>query len=78
VSNPALLLLQDVLEEPKLIDWEWLKENFWEDIVPALQGHIFLSVISVAVALAIALPVGVLSARYRKVYPPVTIDTCVL
>jgi osmoprotectant transport system permease protein len=78
VSNPAVLLLQDVLEEPKLIDWEWLKENFWEDIVPALQGHIFLSVISVAVALAIALPIGVLSARYRRVYPPVTFVTGVL
>jgi osmoprotectant transport system permease protein len=78
VSDPALLLLQDVLDEPKFIDWEWLKENFWEDIVPALQGHIFLCSISVAVALIIALPVGVLSARYRKVYPPVTFVTGVL
>jgi osmoprotectant transport system permease protein len=78
VSDPALLLLQDVLEEPKLIDWEWLKENFWEDIVPALQGHIFFSFISIAIALVIALPVGVLSARYRKAYPPVTAVTGVL
>ena len=75
MSNPALLLLQDVLDEPKLIDWEWIKENFWEDIVPALQGHIFLSFVSIAIALAIALPVGVLSARYRKAYPPVTAVT---
>ena len=73
--NPALLFLQDVLDEPKLIDWEWIKENFWEDIVPALQGHIFLSFVSIAIALAIALPVGVLSARYRKAYPPVTAVT---
>jgi osmoprotectant transport system permease protein len=75
VINPALLFLQDVLDEPKLIDWEWIKENFWEDIVPALQGHIFLSFVSIAIALAIALPVGVLSARYRKAYPPVTAVT---
>jgi osmoprotectant transport system permease protein len=75
VIDPALLFLQDVLDEPKLIDWEWIKENFWEDIVPALQGHIFLSFVSIAIALAIALPVGVLSARYRKAYPPVTVVT---
>src|SRR5215203_2704592 len=78
VSNPGLLLLQDVLEEPELIDWEWLRENFWEDIVPAFQGHIFLSLVSVAIALVIALPVGVISARYRKVYPPVTFVTGIL
>jgi osmoprotectant transport system permease protein len=78
VSNQALLLLQDVLDEPKLIDWEWIKENFWEDIVPALQGHIFLSFVSIAIALVIALPVGVLSARYRKAYPPVTAVTGLL
>ena len=69
------LLLQDLIEEPKLIDWEWISENFWEDIVPAFQGHIFLSFVSVAIALAIALPIGVLSARYRKLYPPVTFFT---
>ena len=69
------LLLQDLIEEPKLIDWEWISENFWEDIVPAIQGHIFLSFVSVAIALAIALPIGVLSARYRKLYPPVTFFT---
>ncbi len=72
------LLVQDVLEEPQLIDWEWIGENFWEDIVPAVQGHIFLSFVSVALALVIALPVGVFSARYRKVYPPVTFVTGIL
>jgi osmoprotectant transport system permease protein len=79
VSNPALLLfLQDLTGESQLIDWEWLRENFWEDVVPAVQGHIFLSFVSIAIALVISLPVGVLSARYRKVYPPVTFITGVL
>ena len=78
MSNPVLLLLQDVIGEPKLIDWEWIKENFWEDIVPAIQGHIFLSSVSIAIALAIALPVGILSARFRKAYPPVTAVTGIL
>jgi osmoprotectant transport system permease protein len=78
VSDSALLLVQDVLGEPKLIDWEWISENFWEDIMPALQGHIFLSFVSITIALVIALPVGVLSARYRKAYPPVTAVTGIL
>ena len=78
MSDPALLLVQDVLGEPKLIDWEWISENFWEDIMPALQGHIFLSFVSITIALVIALPVGVLSARYRKAYPPVTAVTGIL
>jgi osmoprotectant transport system permease protein len=71
----SMALLQDLIEEPKLIDWEWISENFWEDIVPAIQGHIYLSFVSVAIALAISLPTGVLAARYRKLYPPVTFFT---
>jgi osmoprotectant transport system permease protein len=75
----SLALLQSLgLEEPKLIDWEWISENFFEDIVPAIQGHIFLSFVSVAIALAISLPVGVLAARYRKIYAPVTFLTGIL
>jgi osmoprotectant transport system permease protein len=78
VSDPALLVVQDVIGDPKLIDWEWIKENFWEDIVPAIQGHIFLSFVSIAIALVIALPVGIFSARFRKAYPPVTAVTGIL
>jgi osmoprotectant transport system permease protein len=69
------LLFQDLQSEPPLIDWEWISENLFEDIVPAVQGHILLSFVSVAVALAISLPTGVLVARYRKAYAPVTFFT---
>jgi osmoprotectant transport system permease protein len=69
------LLFQGLQSEPPLIDWEWISENLFEDIVPAVQGHIFLSFVSVAVALAISLPTGVLVARYRKAYAPVTFFT---
>jgi osmoprotectant transport system permease protein len=77
---PSLALLQDLssLEEPRLIEWDWISENFWEDIVPAIQGHIFLSFVSVAIALAISLPLGVAVARYRKAYPPVLFVTGLL
>src|SRR3712207_4503012 len=70
----SFALLQDLssLEDPRLIEWDWISDNLWEDIVPAIQGHIFLSVVSVAIALAISLPTGVLVSRYRKAYAPVT------
>jgi osmoprotectant transport system permease protein len=74
----TLAFLQDPLAEPEVIDWGWISENFWEDIWPAFQGHMFLSFVSVGVALAISLPVGVLASRYRKAYPPVTFTTGVL
>lgn len=61
-----------------LIDWGWIRDNFFDDIVPAIQGHIYLSVVSIAIALAISLPVGVLAARHRKIYPPVTFATGIL
>src|SRR3712207_7775547 len=59
-------------------EWDWISENLWEDIVPAIQGHIFLSLVSVAIALAISLPTGVVVSRYRKAYPPVTFVTGLL
>ena len=74
----TLALLQNVFESPKLIDWAWISEHFREDILPATIGHIYLSSVSIAVALAISLPVGILAARYRKVYPPVTFVTGIL
>src|SRR4030095_11526376 len=45
---------------------------------PAIQGHISLSFVSVAIALAISLPTGGLVSRYRKAYPPVTFVTGLL
>ena len=72
-----MLFLQDVLQEPKLIDWEWIGENFWEDIVPAFQGHIFLSFVSVAVALVSRFPSGY-SRPPTAMYPPVTFVTGIL
>ena len=78
-ATAGLAFLQDLsLEEPKLIDWEWIGDNFFEDIVPAIQGHIYLSAVSISIALAISLPVGILAARYRKVYPPVTFVTGIM
>ena len=76
---PSLALLQDFsLEEPKLVDWGWLADNFFEDVWPAFIGHLYLSFVSVGIALVISLPLGVLVARYRVLYAPVLFITGLL
>jgi osmoprotectant transport system permease protein len=80
-SSPGLaLVLQDfyVERERPLIDWAWISENFSDDILPALLGHMYLSFVSVAIALVISLPTGVFVSRYRKAYAPVTFVTGIL
>ena len=62
-------------EQTGLIDWEWLADNFMEDVVPAFLQHIFLCLVSLAIALIISLPLGILAARYRWLYPPMTAIT---
>ncbi len=80
-SELGMLALQDFYTEPEeqpLIDWEWVGENIFDEILPAFLQHIFLSFVSVAIALLIALPVGVAVARYRRAYAPVTFLTGLL
>ncbi len=72
----SLGLLQDL--EPKLIDWGWIGENFGDEILPALIGHMYLSFVSVGIALVISLPTGILVSRYRKAYAPVAFFTGIL
>ena len=69
----SVLLLQSL--EPEFFDWGWLRENFSEEVWPAVIGHLYLSFVSVGIALAISLPLGVLVARYRKLYTPVLFVT---
>ncbi|CAA9431852.1 MAG: ABC transporter, permease protein (cluster 13, osmolytes) [uncultured Rubrobacteraceae bacterium] len=61
-----------------MFDWGWVSNNITDEILPALIGHIYLSFVSVAIALLISLPIGILVSRYRKVYPPVTFITGLL
>lgn len=77
-SLAALLFQEFGSEEPKLIDWGWIGENLGDEILPALIGHMYLSFVSVAIALAISLPTGVAVARHRKAYPPVTFAAGIL
>lgn len=68
-----MLLLQSL--EPEFFDWGWLRENFVEDVWPAVIGHLYLSFVSVGIALAISLPLGVLVSRFRRLYAPVLFVT---
>jgi osmoprotectant transport system permease protein len=61
-----------------VFDWDWVSNNITDEILPALIGHIYLSFVSVAIALLISLPIGILVSRYRKAYPPVTFITGLL
>src|SRR5215212_4254645 len=51
----GLLVLQGKLG-PKTLDWNWISNNLSDEIIPAVVGHIYLSFISVTIALAISLP----------------------
>ncbi len=70
------LALQDL--GPKTLDWAWISNNLQDEIIPAVQGHIFLSLTSIAIALVISLPAGIVASRYRKAYPPITFITGLL
>ncbi len=56
----------------EIIRWRWIRRNFTDDVLPALWEHIVICSISILIALAIALPIGIALTRYRAAYTPVT------
>jgi osmoprotectant transport system permease protein len=59
------------------VRWDWIAEQM--PLIGRLLGeHIVLAVLPVALGLAIALPVGVVCARYRLLYGPILLLTSVL
>lgn len=70
MTGAALAVLGQTDTQP-LIQWSWITDNFDEIASRAVQ-HVWLTVVSVAVALVIAFPFAVLANRYRWVIPPVT------
>lgn len=58
-----------MIERP-LFEWGWVTDNLdviWEKAVE----HVWLTVLAVAIGLAIALPLGILAYRKRWLYPPI-------
>jgi osmoprotectant transport system permease protein len=57
--------------------WEWVGGHT-DDITAALQEHVELTAIAIAVGLVIAVPLGVACFRWRRLYSPVLAVTGVL
>ena len=58
-----------MIERP-FFEWDWVVRNLdviWE----RLGEHVWLTVLAVAIGLAISLPLGVLAHRLRRLYPAV-------
>jgi osmoprotectant transport system permease protein len=70
-----LVLVEDI--GPKWLYWPWVTDHLGE-IGDRLQEHIELTLLSLALGLAIAIPLALLSARYRRLYAPVLAVTSVI
>ena len=45
----------------------WLLSN-WPDVLAALLEHVFISLVSVVIAFAVSMPLGIAAARSSRVY----------
>jgi osmoprotectant transport system permease protein len=68
VRWPSVLAQADT--QP-LLRWEWVSDNA-DEIVSRAGQHLWLTVVSVVVAMAIAFPLAVLAYRRRWVIQPIT------
>jgi osmoprotectant transport system permease protein len=57
--------------------WDWIGRNT-DLIYSSLREHVVLTVAAVMLGLAVALPVGVLAVRHRRLYPPALAVSSVL
>ncbi|WP_433327091.1 ABC transporter permease [Spirillospora sp. CA-294931] len=76
--TPLLAALAAPADDEPLIRWDWIERNLGDDIATALKEHLILSFTPVLIGLLIALPLGILCARYRLLYPPVLAITSIL
>jgi osmoprotectant transport system permease protein len=73
--GPWWVLAEDI--GPKWLYWPWVQDHT-DEIRDRLVEHIELTVLAVFFGLAIALPLALLSVRYRRLYGPVIAITGVL
>ena len=73
--TPLVVLAEDI--GPKWLYWPWVQDHT-DEIRQRLAEHIELTVLAVLFGLMIALPLALLSVRYRKLYGPVITVTGVL
>src|SRR6476646_1260325 len=72
---PLVVLAEDI--GPKWLYWPWVQDHT-DEIRQRLIEHIELTLLAVLVCLVIALPLALLSVRYRRLYGPVIAITGVL
>lgn len=67
-------------ESQPFIDWAWILSHLTgqDGILVLFWEHLVLSLVPVAIALAISLPIGILAHRKRWLYPPATTVTGIL
>jgi osmoprotectant transport system permease protein len=70
-----VLLAEDI--GPKWLYWPWVQDHT-DDIRESFVQHVELTVLAVLLGLAIAIPLALLSVRYRRLYGPVLAVTGVL
>ncbi|GAA2006259.1 hypothetical protein GCM10009799_37210 [Nocardiopsis rhodophaea] len=69
-------LASEEAEGPSVLTWTC--DNFATIVWPRLVEHTLLSYAPILLGLALALPIGVASARWRRLYPPVLTGVNVL
>lgn len=60
------------------VRWEWIGDNWSDDILPALREHVTLTVAAVLLGLVISLPLAVLASRRPRLLGPLLTATGVL
>jgi osmoprotectant transport system permease protein len=75
MTSLVVVLAEDI--GPKWLYWPWVQDHT-DEIRQRLAEHIELTVLAVLFGLMIALPLALLSVRYRKLYGPVITVTGVL
>lgn len=67
-------------ESRPLIDWGWILSHLRGDggIIEVFLQHLILSLVPVAIAIAVSLPIGILVHRKRWLYAPTTTITGIL
>jgi len=58
-------------ESAPLFDWDWVVRN-WDQIVDRTWEHVTLTVVSVALGMALSLGLSIVALRWRRTYAPIT------
>jgi osmoprotectant transport system permease protein len=58
-------------ESGSLFDWDWVVRN-WDQIVDRTWEHVTLTVVSVAIGMALSLGLSIVALRWRRTYAPIT------